>query len=97
MQQVVSDSYDALTAEEDSRELSEEQREVLALYHGSFDDDRVNHGLVVAIIEEIERSSRNVGVPASDGSAASGIEDGGAILVFLPGYDDIVTLRWIAV
>ncbi len=73
------DGFDALAPAEVA-ELTEEQRELLALYHGSFDDDRVDHMLIGRIVEEIQ---------AGDDVATSG----GAVLVFLPGYDDIVTLR----
>ncbi len=87
VEQVTCDNFDALAAEEGGRDLTDEQRDALALYQGSFDDDRVDHGLVIKIIELIQREL----APEEAASPSEAVE--GAILVFLPGYDDIVTLR----
>ncbi len=70
------DKYDALVEEENSVELTDDQKYVLALYHRSFDDDRVDHDLVIAVVKHIVMDS-----------------DEGAVLVFLPGYEDIVIVR----
>ncbi|XP_063956231.1 3'-5' RNA helicase YTHDC2-like isoform X1 [Lytechinus pictus] len=57
-------------------EVSAEDRELLQAYHHSFDDERVDLNLILALLDYICSNSQE-----------------GAILVFLPGYDDIVTLR----
>ena len=58
-------------------ELSDSQRTALALYHNTFSDERVDHDLIVHVIKKVQETE----------------EDRGAVLVFLPGYEDIVTLR----
>ncbi|XP_071478246.1 3'-5' RNA helicase YTHDC2-like [Diadema antillarum] len=57
-------------------EISAEDRELLQAYHHSFDDEKVDLNLILALLNYICSHSQE-----------------GAILVFLPGYDDIVTLR----
>jgi HrpA-like RNA helicase len=74
---VAFDRFDAMTEDEINRELSEEQRDILSIYHNTFSDEKVDTELIEAIVKYIQANSA---------------EDGG-ILVFLPGYDDIVTLR----
>lgn len=56
--------------------LSAEDKQLLGLYHHSFDDEKVDIDLIVCLLHKIHSSSQN-----------------GAILVFLPGYDEIVSLR----
>lgn len=71
---------DTLASQEENaadRELTDEKREILSLYHNTINDERVDHDLVTALILHIQLN----------------FEDTGAILVFLPGYDDIVQLR----
>eukprot|EP00794_Sanderia_malayensis_P018689 gene18689-20576_t len=58
-------------------ERSEEMEQRLELYHSTFDDDKVDHSLIMRLIEHVCESSKQ----------------DGAILIFLPGYDDIVGLR----
>ncbi|XP_048584251.1 3'-5' RNA helicase YTHDC2 [Nematostella vectensis] len=67
---------DDVTLEKQSTELSEETKELLAVYHKTFDDDRVDLDLIYCLIDHICNSGQQ-----------------GAVLVFLPGYDDIITLR----
>ncbi|XP_072038537.1 3'-5' RNA helicase YTHDC2-like [Amphiura filiformis] len=67
---------DADLVKQHSNEISEEDKELLQAYHHSFDDERVDLDLVLALLTYICDNSQE-----------------GAILVFLPGYDDIVTLR----
>lgn len=55
--------------------MSPEDRELLTLYQHSFDDDKVDVSLVVALVQRIHTAQPD-----------------GAILVFLPGYDDIVAV-----
>ena len=55
--------------------LSREQAELLAHYQSSFDDEQVDHELVLSLLEHLAD------------------EPPGAVLVFLPGYEDIITLR----
>ena len=79
-QTVESVSCDTLTSQEENaadHELTDEKRELLSLYHNTINDERVDHDLVIALIHHIQES----------------YEETGAILVFLPGYDDIVQLR----
>ncbi|KAK3097209.1 hypothetical protein FSP39_007506 [Pinctada imbricata] len=56
--------------------LSEEDQELLSLYQHSFDDDKVDLDLVLALLIKILSSKID-----------------GSVLIFLPGYDDIVSLR----
>lgn len=63
-------------ADEDMQLISEEDRELLSMYQHSFDDEKVDTGLITSLIHKIHSS-----------------EGDGAILVFLPGYDDIVNLK----
>ena len=58
-----------------SSQVSREQAELLVRYQSSFDDEQVDHQLMLALLEHL------VG------------EQPGAVLVFLPGYEDIMTLR----
>ncbi|XP_061571968.1 3'-5' RNA helicase YTHDC2 isoform X2 [Cololabis saira] len=60
----------------DAAELSTEEQELLNLYHLSFDDERVDLDLIMALLHEICSTTCD-----------------GAVLIFLPGYDEIVTLR----
>nr|XP_014346728.1 PREDICTED: probable ATP-dependent RNA helicase YTHDC2 isoform X2 [Latimeria chalumnae] len=60
----------------DCGELSAEDRELLKIYHHSFDDEKVDLDLIMHLLYSICQSS-----------------DDGAILIFLPGYDEIVGLR----
>ncbi|XP_046559065.1 3'-5' RNA helicase YTHDC2-like [Haliotis rubra] len=72
-------SIECGSASEDGKEdavVSAEDREILNVYHHSFDDEKVDTDLISALIYAIMSSKKE-----------------GAILVFLPGYDDIVTLR----
>ncbi|XP_067667138.1 3'-5' RNA helicase YTHDC2-like isoform X1 [Haliotis asinina] len=72
-------SIECGSASEDGKEevvVSAEDRELLNVYHHSFDDEKVDTDLISALIYAIMSSKKE-----------------GAILVFLPGYDDIVTLR----
>ncbi|GCB60814.1 3'-5' RNA helicase YTHDC2 isoform X1 [Scyliorhinus torazame] len=57
-------------------ELSQEDKEVLSVYHHSFDDEKVDLDLIMHLLYNIFQSS-----------------DDGAVLIFLPGYDEIVGLR----
>ncbi|XP_071794185.1 3'-5' RNA helicase YTHDC2-like isoform X2 [Asterias amurensis] len=61
---------------EDSSDITAEDKELLQAYHHSFDDERVDIKLIIALLTYILDNSEE-----------------GAILVFLPGYDDIVSLR----
>ncbi|XP_068740703.1 3'-5' RNA helicase YTHDC2-like isoform X2 [Montipora capricornis] len=67
---------DETALEKDSKELSDESKELLSIYHKTFDDDRIDHELIISLLSYI-----------------CGMQQEGAILVFLPGYDDIITLR----
>ena len=72
---------DTLTSQEENaadRELTDEKREILSLYHNTINDERVDHDLVIALILHIQET----------------YDVSGAILVFLAGYDDIVQLRY---
>ncbi|XP_070542906.1 3'-5' RNA helicase YTHDC2-like [Ptychodera flava] len=60
----------------ESKDISKEDKELLSIYHHSFDDERVDLKLVVSLLNYICSFSEE-----------------GAVLVFLPGYDEIVTLR----
>ena len=72
------DAYDPIAeVNSDLIELSDSQRTALALYHNTFSDERVDHDLIVHVIKKVQETE----------------EDRGAVLVFLPGYEDIVTLR----
>ncbi|XP_053787403.1 3'-5' RNA helicase YTHDC2-like isoform X6 [Vidua chalybeata] len=57
-------------------DLSAEDRELLAAYHHSFDDEKVDLDLIMHLLHSICHSC-----------------DAGAVLIFLPGYDEIVSLR----
>ncbi|XP_047132909.1 3'-5' RNA helicase YTHDC2 isoform X1 [Hydra vulgaris] len=57
---------------------TEEDHRRLELYHKSFDDQRVDINLIMALISSITKKTTALQ---------------GAILVFLPGYDEIITLR----
>ena len=60
---------------EDMQLVSPADRELLALYQQSFDDDKVDVVLVTELVHKIHTTQPE-----------------GAILVFLPGYDDIVAI-----
>lgn len=59
-------------------QISSEQQSALRLYQSTVNDERVDQDLVAALVNHII-------------SALSNID--GAILVFLPGYEDIVGLK----
>ncbi|XP_061428277.1 3'-5' RNA helicase YTHDC2-like [Lethenteron reissneri] len=59
-----------------STELSPEERELLSVYHHTFDDDKVDLDLILHLLNQICQGSSD-----------------GAVLIFLPGYDEIITLR----
>ncbi|XP_041370241.1 3'-5' RNA helicase YTHDC2-like isoform X2 [Gigantopelta aegis] len=61
---------------QESEEVSAEDKELLNIYHHSFDDEHVDIDLVTSLVHNITTSKKE-----------------GAILIFLPGYDDIVSLR----
>ncbi|XP_029204296.2 3'-5' RNA helicase YTHDC2-like [Acropora millepora] len=67
---------DETALEKESEELNDEDRELLSVYHRTFDDDKIDRDLVISLVGYICTSSQE-----------------GAILVFLPGYDDIISLR----
>ncbi|XP_069677317.1 3'-5' RNA helicase YTHDC2-like isoform X2 [Periplaneta americana] len=71
----LSNCPDFLLASEDT-ELGEEEKELLDIYHHSFNDENIDMDLLMALLTDIHTT-----------------QDRGAILVFLSGYDDIVTLR----
>lgn len=66
--------------DESSQEMTEEQKSLLSIYHSAFDDEYVDHDLIVALIQHIQSKEKN---------------NEGAVLVFLPGYDDIITLQYV--
>ena len=63
-------------ANESDMKVSKEDEERLELYHNTFDDDKVDHGLILCLISYICKTKQD-----------------GAILVFLPGYDDIIGIK----
>lgn len=65
-----------------STKLTEEEKKLLDIYHYSFDDDDVDIELICFLLEKICNSELE-----------SEMQYKGAVLVFLPGYDDIVRLR----
>ncbi|XP_073241899.1 3'-5' RNA helicase YTHDC2-like [Porites lutea] len=67
---------DETALEMESNEISEESKELLSIYHKTFDDDRVDLDLIISLLTYICTN-----------------ETEGAVLVFLPGYDEIITLR----
>ena len=79
LQPVAFDAYDSNIEDENAIEIRPEQRELLSLYHNSFNDEKVDQDLIVELVRFIQRKYA--------------FEEEGAILIFLPGYDDIVTLR----
>ena len=70
------DADEATQNEEDVSTLPKELQRRLEMYHNTFDDDKVDHNLVLKLISHICKTKQD-----------------GAILVFLPGYDDIVGIR----
>lgn len=58
------------------KSITEEQKELLEKYQKSFDDDEVDHDLIVSLISHL--LSGNLG---------------GSVLVFLPGYEDIISIK----
>ncbi|KAJ7384544.1 3'-5' RNA helicase ythdc2 [Desmophyllum pertusum] len=67
---------DETALEKESNELSQESKELLSIYHKTFDDERVDRDLIISLLTYI----------------CNALQDG-AVLVFLPGYDEIITLR----
>ncbi|XP_054714089.1 3'-5' RNA helicase YTHDC2-like [Uloborus diversus] len=61
---------------ENQLEISEEDKILLDSYTHSVDEDKIDHELVLCLLERI-----------------CGSQEEGSVLIFLPGYDDIVTLR----
>ena len=69
----------------DDSKISEAKMALLNAYHQTFNDDSANcvdHRLVVALIKHL------LGQESNDPEARQG-----AILVFLPGYEDIVSIK----
>ncbi|XP_064618810.1 3'-5' RNA helicase YTHDC2-like [Lineus longissimus] len=60
----------------DSHTISPEDRDLLNIYHHSFDDDKVDLDLIMGLLYKIHQGSGE-----------------GAVLIFLPGYDEIISLR----
>ena len=77
MQSAACDAYDPVAEDSSAQELTDDQRSALALYHNTFSDERVDHDLIVHVVRKVQETE----------------DQGGAILVFLPGYEDIVNLR----
>uniref|UniRef100_A0A4W3JSE7 3'-5' RNA helicase YTHDC2 n=1 Tax=Callorhinchus milii TaxID=7868 RepID=A0A4W3JSE7_CALMI len=67
---------ESILVQSDGGELSQEEKEILSVYHHSFDDEKVDLDLIMHLLYNIFQSS-----------------DDGAVLIFLPGYDEIVGLR----
>lgn len=83
-------------------ELSSEDQELLKAYHHSFDDEKVDLDLILHLLFNICQSS-------DEGETVSSMKrshlqqtlqfssdcfsSSGAVLIFLPGYDEIVSLR----
>lgn len=63
--------------------LSDEDKELLEAYHRTFNDDVIDLDLILTLVKHICLNGRD--------------EPPGAILVFLPGYDEIVTLKHMVV
>jgi HrpA-like RNA helicase len=59
--------------------LSQEDKELLEAYHRTFNDDVIDLDLILTLTKHICLNGRD--------------EPPGAILIFLPGYDEIVTLK----
>ncbi|XP_064474712.1 3'-5' RNA helicase YTHDC2-like isoform X2 [Ornithodoros turicata] len=57
-------------------DMSEADRDLLDLYHHSFDDDNTDLDLIMCLLQKVHMSSEE-----------------GAVLVFLAGYDDIISLK----
>ncbi|XP_046399834.1 3'-5' RNA helicase YTHDC2-like isoform X2 [Ischnura elegans] len=57
-------------------ELSQEDKDLLDVYHQGFNDEKVNIDLIMALLLKIHSNQEN-----------------GAVLVFLPGYEEITSLR----
>lgn len=64
------------TVVENEMGISKEDEERLELYHSTFDDDKVDHNLILCLISHIINMKQD-----------------GAILIFLPGYDDIISIK----
>lgn len=62
---------------ESGTEVSEEDKHLLDIYHHSRDDEKVDLDLILCLLQKL----------------CSNPDDAGSILIFLPGYDDIVSLR----
>lgn len=60
-------------------DLSEDQKLLLEAYHRTFDDEEVDLDLILVLLRHIYAHGND--------------KPKGAVLVFLPGYDEIVTLR----
>jgi hypothetical protein len=69
------DDYGAEVTSSSSCQLTVEEAEQLARYQASFDDEQVDHRLILSLLEHLVE------------------EPPGAVLVFLPGYEDIMGLR----
>ncbi|XP_051785828.1 3'-5' RNA helicase YTHDC2 [Erpetoichthys calabaricus] len=67
---------ESILVQSNSGDLNAEDRELLKMYHHSFDDEKVDLDLIMHLLYNICQNS-----------------DDGAVLIFLPGYDEIVGLR----
>lgn len=72
------ESLDKVVADDGTDEIDDNDRRRLELYHKSFDDQRVDISLIMALLSCICKK-------------ATSLE--GSILIFLPGYDEIMQLR----
>ncbi|XP_071450252.1 3'-5' RNA helicase YTHDC2-like [Hetaerina americana] len=59
-----------------SVDMSQEDKDLLDVYHQGFNDEKVNIDLILTLLLKIHSN-----------------HDNGAVLIFLPGYDEIVSLR----
>lgn len=86
------------------KRLSESDKELLELYHSTVNDNRVDYKLIVALISSIHLESNNRGmlllfffcfrfIGTGTGIFIYFFLPTGAILVFLPGYEDIIKLK----
>ena len=83
---VGTDAFNSVMDSDLNRDITEEQRAVLNVYHNTFSDEKVDYNLAKAVIQSI----------ATDMAPMERRENKpkGSILVFLPGYDDIVSLKY---
>uniref|UniRef100_T1JES8 RNA helicase n=1 Tax=Strigamia maritima TaxID=126957 RepID=T1JES8_STRMM len=70
-----SDTSELIKLSKDTH-LTEEDKELLNIYHHGFDDEKVDIDLIMCLLYKIHTS-----------------QEEGAVLIFLPGYDEIVGLR----